>query len=199
MTKPISLPGIILAAGNSRRMGKNKLLLPFRNKAILQHVIDAAHLSSLSPLILVTGADNSSILKAIDIRSALVIKNPARDGGYGSSLQAGLAAVQESCKGVMFLPGDQPLLCSSTIEKLIAAFQKEPDRWIAPSWNSQRGNPVITPASWFYSIFALKGDTGPREHLKDPAAKLKIVAVEDRGVIFDIDSPEDYQLLLSHE
>ena len=99
----------------------------------------------------------------------------------------------------MFLLGDQPLLQSDTIEKLITAFQKEPERWIAPSWKGQRGNPVITPASWFDRIFALDGDTGPREHLQDPAACLKLVDVKDRGVVFDIDSPKEYQQLLSIE
>jgi len=95
----------------------------------------------------------------------------------------------------MFLLGDQPLVTVDTLEKLTAAFQKEPQRWVAPSWKGQRGNPVITPASWFDRVFALEGDTGPRKHLKDPAARLKLVEVEDEGVVFDIDSPEDYERL----
>ncbi len=199
MTTVPPLPGIVLAAGNSRRMGENKLLLPFRGKPILQHVIDAAHFSSLSPLLLVLGLGDSTLLKAVDTRSARIIENPDKESGYGSSLQAGLSPLKDCCTGVMFLLGDQPLLRTETIETLITAFQKEPERWIAPSWKGQRGNPVITPAAWFDRIFALDGDTGPRKHLNDPAAHLKTIAVEDRGVIFDIDSPEDYRRLLSHE
>ncbi len=190
------VPGIILAAGRSLRMGKNKLLLPFRGKPILQHVIDAALQSSLSPLILVLGSDSDAIRSNVDLRNISVIENKDFSCGYGSSLQVGLRALSDSCAGAMFLLGDQPLLTAQTIEALLLAFQKEPERWVAPSWNGQRGNPVITPASWFDRIFALKGDTGPREHLKDPSARLKLVDVDDRGVVFDIDSPEDYERLV---
>ena len=189
------VPGIILAAGRSLRMGKNKLLLPFHGKPILQHVIEAALHSSLSPLILVLGSDSDAIRSHVDLGNISVIENKDFSCGYGSSLQVGLRALSDSCAGAMFLLGDQPLVTVATIEKLIMAFQAEPERWVAPSWNGQRGNPVITPASWFDRIFALKGDTGPREHLKDPSARLKLVDVDDRGVVFDIDSPEDYDRL----
>ncbi len=190
-----SVPGIILAAGRSLRMGKNKLLLTFNGKPILQHVIDAAQKSSLSPLILVLGADSDTIRLQVDFGTIFVIENENFSRGYGSSLQTGLKALSRPCAGAMFLLGDQPLVTVDTIEKLILAFQKEPERWVAPSWHGQRGNPVITPASWFDKIFALEGDTGPRKHLKDPAANLKLVKVDDRGVVFDIDSPEDYEFL----
>ncbi len=199
MTPAPPLPGILLAAGNSQRMGRNKLLLPFGGKPILQHAIDAAHFSSLSPLILVLGPESTAIRRAVDTRSALVIENPDPPSGYGSSLQTGLRALDAPCNGAMFLLGDQPLLRTDTIERLIAAFHREPERWIAPSWQGQRGNPVITPVAWFDRIFALAGDTGPRKHLRDPAANLKLVEVQDRGIVFDIDSPKDYTRLLTLE
>ena len=189
------IPGIILAAGRSQRMGKNKLLLTFRGKPILQHVIDTVLQTSLSPVILVLGFDSDAIQSQIDPGTSLVVENPDFTYGYGSSLQVGLKALNKPYIGAMFLLGDQPLVTSRTIETLNAAFQKEPDRWVAPLWKGQRGNPVITPAAWFNKIFALKGDTGPREHLKDSAANLKLINVDDRGVVFDIDTPEDYELL----
>jgi len=189
------VPGIILAAGKSRRMGKNKLLLPFRGKPLLQHVIDTAVSSSLSPIILVLGADREAIRPRINPGDARIIVNKDFARGYGSSLQAGLKALNSPCAGAMFLLGDQPLVATATIEKLIAAFLAEPERWVAPQYLGRRGNPVITPSSWFEGIFSLTGDVGPRAHLKDPAARLKLVEVEDKGVIFDIDSPKDYKHL----
>ncbi len=178
-------------------MGVNKLLLPFHGKPVLQHVVDAAHKSSLSPLVLVLGSESDAIRSQIKSGTALLVENRDYSSGYGSSLQAGLRALDEPCTGAMFLLGDQPLVTTKTIEALLTAFLKEPCRWVAPSWRGQRGNPVITPASWFDRIFALVGDTGPRKHLKDPAARLKLVEVEDEGVVFDIDSPEDYERLQS--
>ncbi len=193
---PPPIPGIILAAGKGLRMGQNKLLLPFNNKPILQHVLDTAAPTSLSPLILVVRPESNKLQKQINRGRAIVITNHDALKGYSSSLQAGLKAIPDQCAGAMFLLGDQPLLQVDTIEKLVHAFQKEPLRWIAPSWRGQRGNPVITPASWFDRIFALSGDTGPRKHLKDSAANLKTIEVDDEGVVFDIDSREDYERLI---
>jgi molybdenum cofactor cytidylyltransferase len=182
-------------------MGQNKLLLPFRGKAILQHVIDAALRAALSPLILVLGPDGNNVQEGINSRSTLVINTASSLGNYGTSLHTGLRALETHGQfpGAMFLLGDQPLLTTASINALINAFQTDPTRWIAPSWRGQRGNPVITPASWFDEIYALKGDEGPRKHLKNPAARLQLVDVEDEGVIFDIDSPEDYEHLLKRD
>lgn len=196
-----TLPGIILAAGNSSRMGQNKLLLPFRGKPILQHVVDAAHHSTLAPLILVLGPDDDTIRQQIQPQSALVVNTLKNSTDYGSSLQTGLRILesQEQYQGAMFIPGDQPLLRTHSINMLVQAFQQDPSRWVAPSCQGQRGNPVITPSSCFDKIYAIKGDHGPRKHLKDPASRLKLVELEDEGVLFDIDSPEDYQRLLRVE
>ncbi|HHD56517.1 MAG TPA: nucleotidyltransferase family protein, partial [Desulfobulbaceae bacterium] len=131
----------------------------------------------------------------VDTTGVEVVVNANHDRGYATSLQAGLRALSVPCDGAMFLLGDQPLVTGATIEKLLAAFYAEPERWVAPYYHGRRGNPVITPSPWFGAIHALTGDTGPRAHLKDPAARLKLVEVDDIGVIFDIDSPEDYERL----
>ncbi len=191
-----SLPGIILAAGRSRRMGTNKMLLEFRGKPILQHVIDTARASSLAPLILVLGAERGKVRSMVDTAGILVVDNKDYARGYGSSLQAGLDALSNnSCSGAMFLLGDQPLVTVATVNSLVVAFLQEPHRWVAPCYQGQRGNPVITPVSWFDRIYSLTGDIGPRAHLKDSAARLKLVHVDDEGVIFDIDAPGDYKRL----
>jgi len=173
----------------------NKLELTFHGKPLLQHVIDAALASALSPLLLVTGPGKSQLLSKLPGRIKLVI-NPNPDAGYASSLQAGLHTLKTPCNGAMFLLADQPLVTTATINTLISAFVQEPERWVAPSYNGKRGNPVITPAAWFPEIHALKGDTGPREHLKNPAARLHLIQVNDPGVIFDVDTPESYQQLI---
>lgn len=196
----LPLAGIILAAGKSQRMGANKMLLSYLGKSMLQHVIDAACASSLSPLVLVLGAEHAAIRDAVDTRTAYLVVNPVPQGLYSSSLQAGLRCLDKidpTCAGAMFILGDQPLLRTETIEQLACSFYQEPERWVAPVYGGRRGNPVIAPRSWFPAIFRLKGDIGPREYLRDPAARLLLVAVEDEGVIFDIDTPREYQRLLS--
>ena len=194
--KPLPLPGIILAAGRSRRMGTaNKLLLKFHGKPLLQHVLDAALASSLAPILLVLGPNHKTLLAQIKPGRAQPVINNEADTGYGSSLQAGLKALTSPCPGAMFLLGDQPLVQTATIEQLIQAFLLEPDRWVAPSYRGKRGNPVITPAAWFATIHNLQGDTGPRKHLHDPAAKLKLIEVADNGVLLDVDTMDDFSRL----
>lgn len=192
----LPVPGIILAAGKSRRMGDtDKLLLIFEGKPLLQHVIDAAVASALSPVLLVTDGKNNHLLDHISRKNLLVVSNGKSHLGYSTSLQAGLHALPAPCAGVMFLLGDQPLVKSSTIDELIGAFQHCPTCWVAPSYKGKRGNPVITPSGWFAKVHALRGDTGPRKHLNSPEAQLQLVNVDDRGVVFDVDSPEDYSRL----
>lgn len=189
----IPVAGIILAAGRSRRMGRDKLLLPWQEKPVLQHVIDAASASSLSPLLLVVNQENTVLCNHINPGACRLIRH--RGEVYSDSLRAGLGALTADCGGAMFLLGDQPLVTGATIEKLVRAFQEEPVRWVAPLFQGRRGNPVIAPAGWFDRILALQGDTGPRRHLRDPAARLNLVDVDDAGVVFDVDTPEDYQRL----
>jgi len=192
MKKP-PVAGIILAAGRSRRMGRDKLLLDWQGKPILQHVIDAACGSDLSPLLLVVNQENTVLIDHMDLGFCRLIRH--RGEVYSDSLRAGLAALDAHCAGAMFLLGDQPLVTTKTITQLITAFQEEPDRWVAPLFQGQRGNPVIAPAAWFDHILALTGDTGPRRSLLDPNARLNLVQVDDPGVVFDVDTPADFQRL----
>lgn len=187
-----TVAGVILAAGQASRMGDNKLLLSVRGKPVVRNVVDAACASKLDPIITVLGKASEDVRPEVTCERVTVIENPQYYLGYAESLKKGLEAVPASCAGAMFLLGDQPLLRPSTIDALIAAFLEDPRRWVAPEYEGKRGNPVIVPRTWFGKIQSLHGDTGPREFINDPQAKLHLVRVDDQGVVLDVDTPADY-------
>jgi len=102
-------------------MGRNKLLLPWQGKPILQHVLDSAATSPLAPLFLVLDQENPLLTDQIESGACRLV--PCGSTVYSDSLRAGLLALDDQCAGAMFLLGDQPLVTSATITALITAFQ----------------------------------------------------------------------------
>lgn len=191
----LPLAGIILAAGFSVRMGKAKLGLPFRGKPLVEHVVRAATMSTLSPVIVVLGGNAETLTAAVDFGTASVIVNFESRTGRASSLIRGIAQVPQSHAGIMVLLGDQPLVTSGIIDTLAATFQRYPDHWIAPIYRGRRGNPVIIPRRWFNHLCTLTGDSGPRKLLSCPGLRLRLVAIDDPAVLMDVDTIEDYKQL----
>src|SRR2546422_10569947 len=114
-----SVAGVILAAGEARRFGAQKLLAPLNGRALVQHVIGAANASSLTDVVLVVGADADRIARTAMGR-ARVIGNPDYGTGQASSLQAGLRALREEVDAAVVLLGDVPGVTSALVDSLIA-------------------------------------------------------------------------------
>ena len=190
--------GIILAAGKSLRMGTVKGLLPFGTSCILQNVIHTAELSMLDLVVLVVGHDADNITAQLQFGRTEVVCNENYSLGQSSSLQAGLAAVEKRCDYAMFLLGDQPLVKSETINLLIESAGSGA-AIVAPTCNGRRGNPVLIHRMFFSEIKKIKGDAGARSLLSRFAHRVKKVAVDDSGVLLDIDTREEYaQLIQDH-
>lgn len=181
-----------MAAGMASRMGENKLLLSVRGRSVVRNVVDAACASRLDPVIVVLGRDAADVHPEAACERVTVVENPHFSLGYAESLKRGIASVPATCVGAMFLLGDQPLVRPETIDLLVDVFLEDPRRWVAPEYEGRRGNPVVVPRTWFGRIESLHGDTGPREFINDPQAKLNLVPVDDEGVLLDVDTPADY-------
>ena len=196
----MSLAGIILAAGMGTRMGTGlcsaKQLLPLGGRPVLARVIENGLAAGLDPLILVLGHQAqpiiAEVMAGVDVSRVIVVVNPLYKTGMASSIRVGLGAVGP-CDGAMFLLGDQPLVDSAILLKLIQAFSGS--GIVMPTFQGRQGNPVIFGAEFFSQLQQLKGDRGGRVLFEAHGEKITRVPVETDGVCFDLDTPEDYSWL----
>ncbi|SIO28982.1 nucleotidyltransferase family protein [Halodesulfovibrio marinisediminis] len=194
--KKAAISGIILAAGTSTRMGRDKLSLPFRGKPIVQHVIDAARNSILETVTIVL-PEQSDLEPLLDLDNCKIIYSTERAKGQAESLKAGISSAKSHAQGAMVLLGDLPLISPEVINHLIWAFSQEPHNWVIPMQEGMRGNPITIPSQWFDKVMELEGDTGARPLLATPRLPLRLVKVNEIGPFIDVDTEQQYQMLLN--
>jgi len=185
------IAGIVLAAGTSSRMGRNKLVEMVRGKPLVRHAVDAALSGGLDPVLVVSGHEAERIDKAVGGTSVTILHN--RDFGHGlsSSLRTGLAAVPPDCDGAMILLGDMPGISGVLVDRLKQAFDPSAGRAICvAAAHGHQGHPVLWGRSFFSEIASLKGDKGARVLLDTHAAMVAQVETGDDAPLTDIDTLE---------
>ena len=191
------ISAILLAAGESKRMGKPKQLMPFGQNTILEQAIDNLLRSAVDEVIVVVGYQAEEVVKTIGTRSVKLVVNPDYKQGMSTSIIAGLNQVDSQAKAVMLAFGDQPLIDSQTINRLIEEFNNH-DKGIAiPAYQGRRGHPIIFTTKYKEKLLALKGDIGGRQIVDDHPDDIVEVAVNSEGIITDIDTVGDYKSHLS--
>ena len=188
---------ILLAAGESKRMGKPKQLMPLGSSTILEQAIDNLLNSAVNEVIVVLGYRAEEIIKTIAAKPVKIAINPDYQQGMSTSIIAGLNLVNSQAQAVMLALGDQPLVDSQTINRLIDEFYNH-DKGIAiPTYQGNRGHPIIFAIKYKPKLLELKGDIGGREIIKKHPDDVLEVAVDSESVITDIDTRDDYQSQLS--
>ncbi len=183
--------GVVLAAGLSRRMGRNKLLAELDGKPLLRHAVEAALASRLDPVIVVTGHDEAGIRKALSGLNVVFAHNPRFADGLSTSLQAGIRAVPGDCDGALVLLGDMPGITADLIDRTIAAFDPAQGRTICVAAKSgKRGHPVLWGRQFFAEIESLGGDAGAQSLMARHAAQVGEIESADDAPFADIDTPE---------
>ena len=183
------IAGIVLAAGTSSRMGRNKLIENVGGRPLVCRAVDAALASRLDPILVVTGHEADKIGKALQGASVTLVHNSEYPEGLSASLRAGIAAVPPDCDGAMILLGDMPGISHTLIDRLIAAFDPLQGRNICIACaHGQRGHPVLWSRAFFEDIAAISGDRGARELLQSQMA-VEIQA-EDDAPLTDIDTQD---------
>jgi len=189
--RPQRIAGIVLAAGNSSRMGRNKLVEIVRGKPLIRQAVDAAIASRLDHVLVVTGHEPDAIRKALTGTSVTITHNEKFQEGLSASLRAGIAAVPEECDGAMILLGDMPDISPALIDRLMAAFDPAHGRAICVATaRDGRGHPVLWDRSFFPELIAVTGDKGARELLGTHAGQVVEIHSGDDAPLTDIDTPD---------
>jgi molybdenum cofactor cytidylyltransferase len=186
---------IILAGGLSTRMNSFKPLLPLGESTVTGHVIDT-FLSAGAAVFLVVGHRRDEIKASIKERDITVVYNPAYRQGMFSSLRAGVRRLPPACQAFFVLPVDIPLVRPATIRRLMDMATSNPHHIIYPVFGGRRGHPPLVPAGLVPAILGWGKGGGLKAVLAEYDKLALELPVADGGVLFDIDTPEDYRRLL---
>lgn len=186
------IAAVILAAGQSRRMGpSNKLLADIGGKTMVAHVADAVQASQARPVVAVVGHQAEAVRAALAGRDILFVDNPDHAEGISGSLKLGLRALPRGIDGAIICLGDMPRVSATQIDRLISAFNPLEGRAICvPTFDGKRGNPVLFARRFFEEMESVAGDVGARHLIGEAPELVCEVAMEDRGVLLDVDTPE---------
>ena len=185
------IAAIVLAAGQSRRMGRNKLLIELDGAALVERAVDAALASSAEPVIVVLGHQAAEIAQRLGDRRIVAVVNPDYALGLSTSLKRGLAAAPDDADGAIICLADMPGIGRMLIDRLVAAFNPlEGREIIVPVRQGKRGNPVLWSRRFFPELQNVTGDTGAKHVIGAYPEYLTEIEADDDGVLIDLDTPE---------
>jgi molybdenum cofactor cytidylyltransferase len=187
------ITAIILAAGESKRMGRPKMLLPWKDSTVLGSVLATYRAAGLKEILVVTGGARRQVEALLGTR-ARAVYNPDFDRGEMlSSLQAGLRALGSETEAALIGIGDQPQLEGSAVRAILDAFRATGAVLIVPSYRMKRGHPWLAARSLWGEILAMQAPDSPREFINSHAAEIHYVNVDTPGVVQDLDTPDEYE------
>jgi len=184
--------GIVLAAGESKRMGRPKQLLPFGKQTLIETVIDHALLSQVEKIMVVLGANRELVAKRLAKFPISLIFNPRYQDGMLSSVQLGFEAIARDATAAIIILGDQPTIPGSVIDSIINAYYSSGKGIIIPIYRKRRGHPVLIDYKYRNEVAALDPALGLRSLVHGHPDDVEEVIVESPAILKDIDFPEDY-------
>lgn len=184
--------GIVLAAGSSRRMKKQKLLLPFKGKTIIKTVIDNIIPALQTNIVVVLGANRNEISKEISKFQVKLVENRNHLSGMLSSVICGIGSLPESSKAVLIYLGDQPQIETDVTFKVVDAYKKSGKGIVIPVYKGKRGHPVLIDMKYRSQIKQLDPEKGLRQLMEKFKADVYEIECGKPEILRDIDTPQDY-------
>jgi molybdenum cofactor cytidylyltransferase len=183
---------VVLAAGESRRMGTQKLLLPFGETTVVGAVVGTALSSRVDRTLAVLGADRDAIRQKLEPLGIGLAVNEGFAKGMLSSVQAGFRALPAGAEAAVIMLGDQPFLPARVIDAVIEGFRRSGKGIVVPVFQGRRGHPVLVDLKYREEVLALDPADGLRRLMHAHPEDIFEAEVEDANILRDLDVPEDY-------
>lgn len=188
------ISAVILAAGQSKRMGQPKMLLAWGAETVLAHVISVVRSAGVYDIEVVSGAVQSEVEAICGKQGARVVFNPAHDQTEMlGSLQAGLLALPAGTQAALVTLGDQPQIEAATVREVVGEYNKSRASLIVPSYKRRRGHPWLVDRSLWKEVLELKAPDSPREFLNGHSTEIQYVDINSPSILQDLDTPDDYR------
>ncbi len=193
------IAALVLAAGQSRRMGRNKLLLPFGAATVIETVVgEVAACDQVRDIVVVTGYDGERLAAHLARLPARCAFNPAyRQAEMLVSIQVGLRALTDEAQAALIVLGDQPLIQRDVVQHVIAAHA--PNTLVIPSYHRKRGHPSLIDRALWPDVQALPATATLRDFIRWHERQIRYVEVETDSILKDLDTPEEYNSLIAAE
>lgn len=188
------ISAVILAAGESKRMGQPKMLLPWENGTVLTHVITVFREAGVEDIVVVTGGARKQVESLVTGFGVRTVFNEAfQTGGMLSSIQCGIRALTRQTQAVLIGLGDQPQVQAGSVRRVCEAFLETKSNLVVPSYRMRRGHPWLAASPLWDALLKMKPPASPRDFLNAHAADIRYVDVDDPNILADLDTPEEYR------
>lgn len=184
------IAALILAAGESRRMGSPKALIPYNGLTFVEHLLAATRHPRIGITRVVLGAGADAIRTKLPVQNEQIVVNEGWESGPLSSIQAGLRSLPaENIEAAIICPVDHPLVTLRLIGAIVGAFDRAGKLIVVPTYLRRRGHPVLFSAKLFSELMAAPLDVGARAVVRAHSAEIEEVATEEEGVVLNLNDP----------
>jgi CTP:molybdopterin cytidylyltransferase MocA len=190
------ISALLLAAGESRRMGDFKQLLRLGDKSFVEHCVDNLLASRIDEVIVVTGHRESEVRHAIGERRVIFAYNGQYESGMTSSIKRGMGAISKSSNACVLALVDQPEIDPKVVNRIIETYERARPLIVIPTYEGKHGHPILLDVSLKREILNLDSAQALRDVVHAHSSEISRVEVYDQSVLEDCDLPEDYRRIL---
>jgi molybdenum cofactor cytidylyltransferase len=187
---PPRISALLLAAGSSTRMGQPKALLPIQGQPVIRRCLTTLLQGSIGEIILILGPEAETVAAILEDLPIKIIYNTLPRSEMATSVRLGFQAMDPQAAGAVVFLADHPLVQADTLRQLTAKAAGSPEGIIIPTFQGRRGHPTLFAKNLLADLYQ---GFNLREIIQRHADKTVYLAVEDEGVVLDMDTPEDYR------